>query len=66
MSEESGSVRVPEGRGQRRPQSVAQQEDVETYPKESREKAAEVPRAGGRRPSEIAEEFGISSDSVVH
>lgn len=61
----AGSVWVPEGRGEKRPQPMGKQEDLKPYPKEPREKIVEMAQAGGRRPSEIAEEFGISSDSVA-
>ena len=38
---------------------------MKPYPKEFREQVVKVAQAGGRRPSEIAEEFGISPDSVL-
>ncbi len=38
---------------------------MKPYPKEFREQVVQVAQVGKRRPREIAEEFGISADSVL-
>ena len=44
---------------------MSKRDYVKPYPKEFREQVVKVAQAGGRRPREIAEEFGISPDSVL-
>ena len=44
--------------------SKREREYVKPYPKEFREQVVKLALAGGRRPREIAAEFGISADSV--
>ena len=43
---------------------MSTQRNVKPYPAEFREKVVRLARISGRRPREIAEEFGISADSV--
>ena len=38
---------------------------MEPYPKEFREQVVKMAQASGHRPREIAEEFGMSPDSVL-
>ena len=43
---------------------MSTQRNVKPYPAEFREKVVQLAQVSGRRPREIAEEFGISADSV--
>ncbi len=44
---------------------MSKRDYVKPYPKEFREQVVQVAQVGNRRPREIAEEFGISADSVL-
>ena len=51
--------------GTARGEQASKRDYVKPYPKEFRERAVQAAQPGGRRPGEIAEEFGISPDSVL-